>query len=616
MISDCENIDDLITTVRNMSIKDRTQIKEEDIASKLNQFKESGPIAQSKILYLTLLIKHIEKDFFFNFLESKTNYSKMLAENQLQTLSACAEYSKTLKDAELILFEDAMMKHFTGKNVADWGQYINECKSPTQFINKLVEKNLISKTQDFILLKEKLNPNLHSALDSVFLNKLELLKSEGIEEIANYIRTIKIDLSTLKELYYKCENRIINNFTEYFIFRNSMPKALTLNCDGFFMENTHEIPIRKEIKKELIRITEVQQVMGIEHSENIGYSNEKLAIPSSLTRFNACCNDMDDFYKKTRLHLTTIHGLAQSTNKHGEARSIYAEWNQNHAIGFHTIIEGNSVHLIYVNRGESHEANNNFPSVIAHTFPMAKFPQVQQEMEKALLSENKEIIASFLNSKILVEYRNQSLTEATAKSKQKIGNCSFANINFSWHVAFASRLMQQQKDLTFEQAYKQTKSIYKTARLNDRANIFCDLIINPLQPDRLQQEILMKIMRKISLKDIKKSDQNRQLYFLNCLHNRDPAKLDEFFETLTRSPSQQEPSDNLYVKYLWAESILDIKKSHGLAGDELEKMKGKLQKYKDNVNKTVQYKEQISLIQGNPSTFTPDNDANNARRTL
>lgn len=120
--------------------------------------------------------------------------------------------------------------------------------------------------------------------------------------------------------------------------------------------------------------------------------------------------------------------------QHGDLRSIHANWI-GHAFSVHIIKDGKDKHLIYVNRGESHEgAKEDEPPVIVFTIPKQQVRNLLiAKFVDALKTHDKTKISAFIVQR-LMHYKNTELNREFVKHYQKVGNCAVGNANITWHL--------------------------------------------------------------------------------------------------------------------------------------------------------------------------------------
>lgn len=223
--------------------------------------------------------------------------------------------------------------------------------------------------------------------------------------------------------------------------------------------------------------------------------------------------------------------------QHGDLQSIKTGWNK-HGFTFHLIKEDNKWHLIYVNRGERHEnANQNEPSVTVFTFADAKKMSLYVDtLIEILRTEQKTSISQYLT--LISSYKNQELSSELKKSEHKVGNCAAANSNITWHFALAAADMKKNK-VSFSQAYKNTKPVYKNMRMEDRAKAFCDLMTKP-ELELVRQKALSQTMKKMARKDRKiaakkKSGKDTIPFLVDRLYKREPYAVNTLLKNICQT---------------------------------------------------------------------------------
>jgi hypothetical protein len=102
------------------------------------------------------------------------------------------------------------------------------------------------------------------------------------------------------------------------------------------------------------------------------------------------------------------------------------------------------------------------------------------------------------------ERKNKTLSQQFTNSKQSSENCATANTNISWHFAIAARLMRENPEKTFVDAYRESTKEYKALRTQDRAQAFTTFLSPQIRQfyyndDDYNQDLLF-LMRKFFTK--------------------------------------------------------------------------------------------------------------------
>lgn len=278
--------------------------------------------------------------------------------------------------------------------------------------------------------------------------------------------------------------------------------------------------------------------MGLEGHPYEG-ARDKIATQMAIQRYESLSSDASEplvyhlitDYKNTADFYTPVQ-------QHGDLKSIQASWEE-HAFSFHLIRDGNETHLSYVNRGELYEGapkDDSNVTVFTFTAPQ-KINLLIEELFKALKTEQRTKISQHIIQD-LMPYKNTGLSQELSKSKQKAGNCTATNANITWHFSLAAIEMKKNK-LSFSQAYKNTKPTYKNMRIEDRAQAFCNLLLNSTI-ESYRQDALTQTLDKLAEKD-KKIDEKKKVgpknipIILNRLYEKNPDELSKLLKNLCLS---------------------------------------------------------------------------------
>lgn len=251
-------------------------------------------------------------------------------------------------------------------------------------------------------------------------------------------------------------------------------------------------------------------------------------------------------------------GLMTSWSNFKPLNILYGEHPiEGHAYTIHAVKEGDNTHFIYVNRGEKHytydDQGNKVQTNPDETVMVFTIPNTQaKEFAKEMIGAAKSINSRSNMSKFLHKHKNQkneSLSQLISKSNQKTGNCTVANSNITWHFQLASNIMKKsienkdQPPKTFEQAYNETKSLYKAMRVKDRVDAFIYLIKNRnyyLSNKAYSYNYIQSIL-KFCVKD--KNSKDGDLKHIELLVDKikgDPKLLKALLEPLLSTKKYQE----------------------------------------------------------------------------
>ncbi|MCX7114583.1 MAG: hypothetical protein NTW08_01515 [Gammaproteobacteria bacterium] len=264
----------------------------------------------------------------------------------------------------------------------------------------------------------------------------------------------------------------------------------------------------------------------------------------------------------------------------GDYEGVEASW-ANHAFSFHVIKEGNQTHLIYLNRGQQafEKAEDDAESSTVNVYTFNKGQEdlmlaTSQGLHKALLSKDRKTIADYMTHHL--PERNDELSNVFNKSHQKVGNCTIANANLSWHFTLASQAMKADPKLSLKDAYIQTTPNYKAMRDQDRATSFVNLCQqgDKLYPNENEyHSALYQTMYKALHKDTLKPERRLMDLMITKLASENKPKLMELFKTIA-SPEFSQNMESEDIKVFTTEydgyHTMDDKKSIQLVNDEVQ----------------------------------------------
>lgn len=229
----------------------------------------------------------------------------------------------------------------------------------------------------------------------------------------------------------------------------------------------------------------------------------------------------------------TSDTILENLNGHGSLEGIHAKWPK-HDFSFHFVKDKEKTHIVYVNRGQRHEsAGLDDPAVLVFTIEDDKKAQeLISQLHDTLKTENREKISIFIKE-TLGPYTNESASRVLAKSNQKVGNCSIANANITWHFKLASDLMKNEQ-LSFAEAYEKTRLTYKSMRTNDRVDAFCSLVSlrGSFNSSREFEDAMIQSVGKITGKNKKNPENNIIPFLLNKLNEQNPEDLKLLFNVI------------------------------------------------------------------------------------
>ena len=310
----------------------------------------------------------------------------------------------------------------------------------------------------------------------------------------------------------------------------------------------------------------------------------------------------------------TPASIVDNLTEHGSLESVAAEWPE-HAMSFHFMRDKDQLHIIYVNRGQRHElAGDDDPAVMVFTLDnKEEAHQLIENLIDKLKTTDRSIISQCIQNDLMHHFK-QRASETLAKSNQKVGNCSFANANISWHFKLASDMMSKDHTLSFPDAFEKTRKAYKTMRMEDRADAFCSLIMlkNAYGTSNDFHDALQQVMIKMFEKDIKKPERQTVSFLLNELKKQQPNELENLFNlVMSDKIIQNNELSMLPIKLKWAQEIYNLLPE----SNEKNASLAKLQKLLDAKNNTViihDYKDTIHHLKRQESHFkTDDNQESN-----
>ena len=162
--------------------------------------------------------------------------------------------------------------------------------------------------------------------------------------------------------------------------------------------------------------------------------------------------------------------------------TLSVNW-EGHAICFNILrTRDGGYDLVYVNKGGRGRVARpgtaqvfHFPDQATGLAQLGRLIKAATEKDPSAPDTSKEdLIARVLNS--YGAFYQHETSRTLEKSKQKVGNCTVANRNMSWHLYLAAQHMQQYPGTTLAQAYTATKPRYKQMRIADRALALISLL--------------------------------------------------------------------------------------------------------------------------------------------
>ncbi|KTD04045.1 hypothetical protein Lgee_0288 [Legionella geestiana] len=240
---------------------------------------------------------------------------------------------------------------------------------------------------------------------------------------------------------------------------------------------------------------EMAHVLGLrDHPSFFAPSNEgyltRLACRSSRRRFARLTDG--GTLRIRAVDDVSSHAIVEALQAltHGDYASYIADWchlspfsrenfGTGHCITFHMVRDNHQVHFVYVNRGEPADSLACFEEqrrVRVYTVDIKKADAFAKIMARAFQSGFKAIGRFLVNNHHEI---NEEATFSLAKSPQKVGNCSFANTNISWHIALASTLMKNNPQKHFVEAMLESRPQYHALRMLDRVHAIAWMLEHP-----------------------------------------------------------------------------------------------------------------------------------------
>lgn len=307
------------------------------------------------------------------------------------------------------------------------------------------------------------------------------------------------------------------------------------------------------MEKTKLKRTEICATLGLEDKAGNGgngwspWWTQQMAAPSTCTRYQQSSKDRRPLpYQELPGKPDNFFSDIIDSTEHGGYRGYAAGWDK-HSFSVQAIRDGNTVHFIYVNRGQKafEKTAGVQGTVIAFSCPAHEAGAFSKRFHAALITRKQETISTFLAAEINSPLYNKTLSSELTKSNQKTGNCSVANANISWHLNLVSQAMKASPELGFPEAYHQTQSKYKALRTTDRCHAFCQFMCVKDQPPvtspDLSTRLLSEIMRKFHLKDLENNQQTVQKAVTQLAHESPELLLDLYAE-IKKIRSIEEPT--------------------------------------------------------------------------
>ncbi len=179
---------------------------------------------------------------------------------------------------------------------------------------------------------------------------------------------------------------------------------------------------------------------------------------------------------------------------------------EKHVSSLHIIKTMSGYEAIYVNRGDKSflniEANVHvyrFTTVL----PIHNLLHVCSTIEKDYENNSKKkAIANVLNGVEWSDYYCPARSLLLKKESQKVGNCTVANLNISWHLALALEKVKMGEVTTYLTGYLLSSAQYRQMRIYDRAIKLIELVINSEKySESSYYALILAIVSKVSRKN-------------------------------------------------------------------------------------------------------------------
>lgn len=318
-----------------------------------------------------------------------------------------------------------------------------------------------------------------------------------------------------------------------------------------------------------IAMHETGHRLGLGNKHHEGF-NSSHATQATQDRFN-------QFVDKTKvgasINVNKIHdsqvtaeSICKQLTHHGDLKSISCAWPE-HVFSFHFMQDNGKIHIVYVNRGQRHElADLKDPAVSVYTIEDTRNADpLINKLVAVLKTEDRQKISNFISHELQSHIsKDEKLKEVLVKSNQKVGNCSIANTNISWHFALASHLMKQQPELNFAEAYKETTDAYKLMRMEDRADAFCSLLKleNAYPSTDYYHNALLQVMEKMYNKDLIDPNRHAIAFLLHKVNEENPEALEDLYHLVMSESFISKDSIKASIKWQWAQEIYQILPVH------------------------------------------------------
>ncbi|MCX7114585.1 MAG: hypothetical protein NTW08_01525 [Gammaproteobacteria bacterium] len=572
----------------------------------LSNLIDPGPLMTLPLEELSVFLKQVPR------YKLKDVTERLIQSGRLRSLDQLTAIMSGLEDDQKDYVAWAVKNHSVYISIPSLQSYLSFLKNVREvtilphFIDQLLESGTITRMDDLTSIMHTLNEMQSKALISCDADQKEVLLNATDDERDELIRAFKDQRQSLIDTYTYLKDEVVQAIMGKIDQPNSEPlqhwasllnecppssvKKLTIqlinqgvlhNLDEFMnfikmlnKDTKEDVFVSAQVLanypsctigwvKQSDRLVKIQLAMGLKQLAPEGESLDQANL-FAKQRFSTLAPKIEPRSEQPSTlpfhpvaQFSTANDLIAPLQTHGDFQGIHAQW-EDHAFSFHLINDGEKTHLIYVNRGQRHElAAYGDPKVLVFTLNDQKtLQEVTTELLDALKTARRSTISKFIHDR-LMPFKNTTLSEKITKSHQKVGNCTVANANIAWHFELASRLMKRQPELSFSEAYAQTKPLYKTMRMEDRATIFCDLITQPLESKETQAIAIREIMKKMVQKDLSTPGRESVRFLLSRLHERDPTAVKKQFNELCQSL----PSDNAYTNYTnatWASAMLKI----------------------------------------------------------